>query len=84
MTDKRRVYGYARVSTRGQAEEGISLEAQEARIRAFAIAKGWELIEVLVDAGKSAKNMRRPMLDRIRRESFHGGGGDDRTGPHIE
>ena len=32
--------GYARVSTDEQAREGVSLEAQQARIRAYAEAKG--------------------------------------------
>jgi DNA invertase Pin-like site-specific DNA recombinase len=61
-----KVYGYARVSTRGQAEEGVSLEAQESRIRAYALAKGWDLTDVLVERAKSGKNTRRPMLERLR------------------
>jgi DNA invertase Pin-like site-specific DNA recombinase len=48
-------YGYIRVSTAGQAEEGVSLEAQEARIRAWCLANGVELADVLVDAGLSGK-----------------------------
>jgi site-specific DNA recombinase len=64
----RKVYGYARVSSRGQAEEGLSLEAQEARIRAYAAAKGWELTEVLVERGRSAKDLKRPEMTRLMRE----------------
>ena len=63
-----KVYGYARVSTVRMADEGVSLEAQEARIRAYALAKGWELSEVLVERGKTGKHMKRPMLERLRRE----------------
>jgi DNA invertase Pin-like site-specific DNA recombinase len=46
--------GYRRVSTQEQAEQGISLEAQEARIRAYATMRGLELVEVIIDAGVSA------------------------------
>lgn len=45
--------GYVRVSTTKQAEEGISLEAQEARLRAWAAGQGLELVSVHVDAGLS-------------------------------
>ncbi len=45
--------GYVRVSTERQASEGVSLEAQEARIRAWAAAQGLELAAVHVDAGLS-------------------------------
>lgn len=61
-----KVYGYVRVSTRLQADEGVSLEAQESRIRAYAQAKGWELTDVLVEQAKSGKTTRRPMLERLR------------------
>ena len=46
--------GYVRVSTQEQAEQGISLDAQEARIRAYATMRGLELMNVVVDAGVSA------------------------------
>lgn len=46
--------GYCRVSTQEQAEQGISLDAQEARIRAYATMRGLELVDVVVDAGVSA------------------------------
>jgi DNA invertase Pin-like site-specific DNA recombinase len=55
--------GYVRVSTDGQAEQGVSLEAQEAKIRAMATVQGAELFEVIVDGGESAKN--RPGLQRL-------------------
>lgn len=44
---------YTRVSTTKQAEEGISLEAQEARLRAWAAGQGLEVAAVHVDAGLS-------------------------------
>jgi site-specific DNA recombinase len=49
-----RSVGYCRVSTAEQAEQGISLDAQEARIRAYATMRGLELVDVVVDAGVSA------------------------------
>lgn len=49
--------GYVRVSTDKQANEGVSLEAQEARIRAWCAANGYELAHVFVDAGISGKRM---------------------------
>jgi site-specific DNA recombinase len=64
-TTTRRVIGYVRCSTKGQAEEGVSLEVQDSRVRAYSLAKGWDLAEVVVDSGKSGKNMKRPMLSRL-------------------
>src|ERR1700681_3788390 len=57
--------GYVRVSTDRQAEHGVSLEAQEAKIRAMATVQGSELIEVIVDGGESAKSINRPGLQRL-------------------
>jgi site-specific DNA recombinase len=48
-----RVMIYARCSTSEQATEGMSLEAQESRCRAWAEATGAEVIEVVADAGVS-------------------------------
>ena len=57
--------GYVRVSTDRQAEHGVSLEAQEAKIRAMAIVQGSDLIDVIVDGGESAKSLNRPGLQRL-------------------
>ena len=57
--------GYVRVSTDRQAEQGVSLEAQEAKIRAMATVQGSELIDVIVDGGESAKSLNRPGLQRL-------------------
>lgn len=46
---------YLRVSTAGQATEGISLEAQEARARKWAEANGFEVAGLHCDAGISGK-----------------------------
>jgi len=55
-----RAIGYARVSTEEQAREGVSIEAQEERIRAMATAKGWNLLNIIRDPGYSGKNLNRP------------------------
>jgi DNA invertase Pin-like site-specific DNA recombinase len=57
--------GYARVSTAGQAESGLSLSAQEEKIRAMAVVRGSELTELIVDAGESAKSLKRPGITRV-------------------
>ena len=49
--------GYIRVSTEKQANEGVSLEAQEAKIVTWCKANGYELVQVYVDAGISGKRM---------------------------
>lgn len=56
--------GYVRVSTEQQADHGVSLEAQQAKIRAYASLYDLELVEVVVDAGVSAKTLQRPGLQR--------------------
>lgn len=45
--------GYIRVSTEGQATEGVSLESQQARIKAWCIANEYTLVSMHVDAGLS-------------------------------
>ncbi len=45
--------GYVRVSTEGQAENGVSLAAQRERIKAWAEANGFTLASVHVDEGIS-------------------------------
>ena len=60
-----KIAAYCRVSTSRQAEVGVSLEAQEAKIRAYCDAHGHELVALEVDHGLSAKSMAgRPALGR--------------------
>lgn len=54
--------GYIRVSTTEQATEGISLEAQAAKIRAYCELNDLELVQIIDDAGKSGKTTDRPGL----------------------
>lgn len=60
-----KVLGYVRVSTGMQAEHGVSLEAQEAKIRAQCTIDGLELVGIEVDAAVSAKNMNRPAIQSV-------------------
>lgn len=53
---------YARVSTAEQADNGVSLDAQTAKLRAFADLHDLEVADIAVDAGESAKSLKRPGL----------------------
>jgi len=63
---------YVRVSTGKQAEKGLSLPEQSARLRAFATAHAWDNVELVVEA-KSAKDMRRPAFARVLERAEAGG-----------
>jgi site-specific DNA recombinase len=60
-----RAVGYCRVSTERQAGEGVSLDAQSAKIRAMVAVQDADLLELVTDAGASAKNLARPGLERV-------------------
>jgi putative DNA-invertase from lambdoid prophage Rac len=47
------VYGYVRVSTEEQANEGNSLTAQERRVAGYAMLQDWPIDEVFVERGVS-------------------------------
>ncbi|MBI5535580.1 MAG: recombinase family protein [Deltaproteobacteria bacterium] len=55
---------YCRVSTTKQVEEGVSLEAQRAKLEAYASLYDLQIVECIVDAGVSAKTLDRPGLAR--------------------
>lgn len=59
-----RAVAYVRVSTDKQADKGQSLEAQQAKVAAYAALYDLQLVEVVVDAGVSAKTLNRPGLQR--------------------
>jgi len=61
----RRTWGYTRVSTGEQAKEGVSLDAQAEQIRRYCKLYGLELAEVLIDEGRSGKDMERPALREL-------------------
>jgi DNA invertase Pin-like site-specific DNA recombinase len=57
-----RAYGYARVSTQGQSDSGISLDEQQRKIEGRCLENGWYLERVYTDAGVSGSTplSRRP------------------------
>ena len=59
------IIGYCRVSSDKQADVGMSLEVQESQIRKYAELYEIELMDIVVDGGESAKNLRRPGMERI-------------------
>ena len=56
---------YCRVSTDEQAREGYSLQAQEQICRAYSERQGYEVAEVFIERGQSAKTTNRPELQRL-------------------
>ena len=58
------VVAYLPVSTDGQADAGVSLEAQRAKVNAYAQLYDLDLVEIVVDGGISAKTLDRPGLQR--------------------
>lgn len=59
-----KVIGYVRVSTDKQVENGVSLEAQQEKLKSYAALYGLELVEVIVEEGASAKTLEREGLRR--------------------
>jgi site-specific DNA recombinase len=59
-----RVVAYVRVSTEKQAEQGLSLDAQQAKLTAYAALYELDLVAIEVDAGAGAKTLQRPALRR--------------------
>jgi len=57
-----RVVGYVRVSTEEQVSGGVSLAAQREKLTGYSTLYELELVEVVVDAGISAKSLHRPWL----------------------
>ncbi len=63
-----RIIGYVRVSTNDQAENGVSLDAQAEKIRAYCKATGSQCVGIVPDDGASAKDLKRPGLQQILEE----------------
>lgn len=64
MATRLRLIGYVRVSTEGQARDGVSLKAQRERLAAYCAAHGAELVGIESDNGTSGKvpPLKRPGL----------------------
>ena len=60
---------YVRVSTEDQARGGVSLEAQEARLKQYAEMANWQLYKIYVDAGLSAGSMARPAFQEMLKDA---------------
>ena len=59
-------FGYVRVSTAGQRDDGVSLDAQEAKIRAWSDLNGYDIGGIYSDAGISGhKTDREGLLEAI-------------------
>ena len=56
-----KVYGYCRVSTTEQAEDGSSLDTQRQQITGYAMIKGWNVTGTFIEAGVSGSV---PLADR--------------------
>ena len=61
-----KAYGYVRVSTEEQAQEGVSIDAQTEKIRQYAALHELDLVEIIVDAGISGSTLDRPGMTRLR------------------
>ena len=60
--DTKTAIGYVRVSTQEQATEGVSLDAQTDRLRAYCKLHGIRLIDIKMDEGISGSTLDRPGL----------------------
>jgi len=61
MNTPNQAYGYIRVSTLDQSRHGVSLEAQEERLRAYCVSAGLELMAIIREDGVSGSI---PLADR--------------------
>ena len=61
----KRAAAYTRVSTGRQAREGLSLDEQVRRVEEYIARRGWEMVEVFVEAGASGRSSARPELQRL-------------------
>jgi site-specific DNA recombinase len=60
-----RAIGYARVSTEEQAREGVSIDAQIAKINDYCALNNWQPCSIEVDRGISAKTLDRPGMNAV-------------------
>jgi site-specific DNA recombinase len=56
---------YCRVSTKEQVDEGNSLVTQERLCREYALSEGYEIAEIFIEKGESAKTAKRTELQRL-------------------
>jgi len=58
---------YIRVSTGRQAQDGDSLEEQEAQLRKYCEFRGFKIHQILIEKGRSAGNVHRPKYQQLLR-----------------
>ena len=68
--------GYVRVSTQEQATEGVSLDAQRDRLRAYCKLHAIKLIDIKADEGISGGTLERPALQAALQMLRRGRAGD--------
>jgi site-specific DNA recombinase len=68
MEKRLKVSLYIRVSTDRQAKEGDSLEEQEKELKRFCELKGYTILRVHIEAGRSAKDTNRPEYQKLLRD----------------
>ena len=61
----KKVILYIRVSTISQAEEGYSISEQKERLLAYCKAHGYMVVDIIIDAGHSGSNLKRPGIQLI-------------------
>lgn len=64
-----RVAVYCRVSTDEQAEQNISIPAQQSRITSYCHAKSWSVVDYYIDEGYSGKDLDRPAMKRLMKDA---------------
>ena len=77
-----RALGYVRVSTQRQAEGGISLDNQEAKLKAHYARRGVELVDLYSDGGLSGTNDNRPGLQAMIEHAMRPGSGITEIGTY--
>jgi site-specific DNA recombinase len=60
-----KVVGYVRVSSEKQSAPGISVAAQNEKLRAIAQIQGAELVDIIVDSGESSKSRQRRAMQQV-------------------
>lgn len=60
-----RAIGYIRVSSQEQAKDGVSIDRQEAQIKAYCALKGIEGLEIIADRGASGFKANRPGFKKL-------------------
>lgn len=68
----KKVILYIRVSTKGQAEDGYSLDFQKDKLLAYCKAMDYAVVGIYVDDGYTGSNLERPGMQRIIKEAATG------------